>query len=307
VTNVRLALLAVIRLARRLPGRPGVVYLPLSQSTPGVIRDSMFVLAASMRGWKVAVHLRGGEFREYYRHAHPIVRRGIRSMLARVSSVAVMGESLREEFEGLVSAERITVIPNGTPDFAPKSPIPRDPEHVLFLSNLRQRKGVTEAVDAALLVLAERPSAHFTFAGEWESSELEVTLRQRAATANGRIEFAGPVSGAEKDQLLGSAAVLLFPPVEPEGHPRVVLEAMAAGVPVVTTDRGAISETIVDGESGFVLPAPAPEELARHVLNLLQDDVLYASVSAAARRRFQVRFTQRQADLAIARWLSSVC
>ena len=179
VTNVRLALQAVLRLARELRGGPGVVYLPLSQSTPGVLRDSMFVFAASVRGWKVAAHLRGSEFRDYYRRAHPIMRRWIRATLARVDSIAVMGESLKAVFEGLVPAERIAVVANGTPEFEPKSPVRRDPEHVLFLSHLRRRKGVIQAIEAALLVLASRPSTRFTFAGDWESPELELALRQR--------------------------------------------------------------------------------------------------------------------------------
>ena len=68
--------------------------------------------------------------------------------------------------------------------------------------------------------------------------------------------------------------MLLFPPVEPEGHPRVVLEALAAGLPVITTDRGAIAETVVEGESGFVLDHPVPDELAARVLRLLRDPEL---------------------------------
>ena len=306
LTNVRLGLLAVLRLARKLRGRPGVVYLPLSQSTPGLLRDSIFVFAASVRRSKVAAHLRGSEFGDYYRGAHPIMQRWIRATLARVDSVAVMAESLKVVFEGLVSAERITVVANGTPDFEPKSPVQRDPEHVLFLSHLRQRKGVIEAVEAALLVLPSRPSTRFTFAGDWESPELELALRQRAGTANGRIEFRGPVSGAEKDQLLGSAAVLLFPPVEPEGHPRVVLEAMAVGLAIVTTDRGAISETVVNGDGGFVLGDPVPRELADRVLTLLADTELRERMGRRARARYLERFTQDRADRRLADWLSSV-
>jgi glycosyltransferase involved in cell wall biosynthesis len=303
ITNMRLAVLAVLRLAGKLRGRPGVVYLPLSQSTPGVLRDSMFVFVAWVRGWKVAAHLRGSEFRDYYRSAHPIMRRWIRATLARVDSVAVMGESLRGVFHGLVSTERITVVANGTPEFEPKFSIQRDPEHVLFLSSLRRRKGVIEAVQAALLVLAARPSTRFTFAGGWESRELELALQRCAGRANGRIEFRGPVSAAEKDQLLESAAVLLFPPVEPEGHPRVVIEAMAAGLAVVTTNRGAISETVGNEEAGFVLSDPEPEELAERTLRLLRDHALRERMSKAARARYLEYFTQEQADRRLADWL----
>jgi glycosyltransferase involved in cell wall biosynthesis len=307
LTNVRLAGVAILKLARRLRGRRGVVYLPLSQSTPGLLRDSMLVCTASMRGWKVAAHLRGSEFGHYYHRLHPIMRRWIRGTLSRVDSVAVMGESLRAVFDGLVSAERISVVPNGTPEFEPELSIPRDPEHVLFLSNLRRRKGVLEAVEAALLVLSTRPSARFTFAGGWESTELERALRQRAGTANGQIEFRGVVSGADKDQLLASAAVLLFPPVEPEGHPRVVLEAMAAGVPVVATDRGAIRETVIDGETGYILPQPTPSLLAARVSELLEDSALCERMSRAARERYLSCFTQQAADRRLAEWLECVC
>jgi glycosyltransferase involved in cell wall biosynthesis len=303
--NVWLALRASVRLGRELRGHPGVVYLPLSQATPGVLRDSLFVLAASMRRWKVAAHLRGSEFREYYAGSHPLMKRWIRTMLNRVDSVAIMGDSLRGVFNGLVPNERIAVVPNGTPEVVVESGR-RDPEHVLFLSHLRRRKGVVNAVDAALLVLARRPSSRFTFAGDWESPELEMELRERVRSANRRIEFRRVGTDEERDRLLSSASVLLFPPVEPEGHPRVVLEAMAAGLPVVSTDRGAIAETVAHGESGYVLSDPDPELLAEHTLSLLEDRKRRERFSLAARRTYLDRFTQQTADLLLAAWLGSL-
>jgi glycosyltransferase involved in cell wall biosynthesis len=303
--NVWLALRASARLGRELRGDPGVVYLPLSQATPGVVRDSLFVLVASMRRWKVAAHLRGSEFREYYTGSHPLVKRGIRMMLNRVDSVAVMGDSLKGVLNGLVPDERIAVVPNGTPEVVADT-AQRDPEHVLFLSHLRRRKGVVHAVDAALLVLEQRPSSRFTFAGDWESSELEMELRERVGWASGRIVFRQVGSDEERDRLLASASVLLFPPIEPEGHPRVVLEALAAGLPVVSTDRGAIAETVAHGESGFVLSDPDPKLLAEHTLSLLEDRKRREHFSLAARRTYLDRFTQQTADLQLAAWLGSV-
>jgi glycosyltransferase involved in cell wall biosynthesis len=303
VTNVRVALGALAALARKLSGEPGIVYLPLSQSTPGVLRDSLLVQLASRRGWKVAAHLRGSEFRQYYAGCNPLLRRWIRSMLARVDSVAVMGESLRGVFFGLVPAERIAVVPNGTPP--PRiDGVQRDPNHVLFLSNLRRRKGVVEAVETALLVHKRRPSTRFSFVGAWEDAELERELRSRAQATNGAISFLPPVVGEEKDRLLGSAAVFLFPPVEPEGHPRVVLEALAAGVPVVATDRGAIAETVEDGRSGFVVDEPVPAVLAFQMLVLLDDDRLRTEMSEAARNRYLDRFTQERADETLVEWVA---
>ena len=236
--NAVSALRAVTRLLIRLRARKGVVYLPLSQGTPGFLRDSLFVLIAHTMRWRVAAHLRGSDFRSYYEASPLLARRWIRFTLRRIDSVGVMGESLRWVFRGLVPEERIAVVPNGTPEPA-HADVARDPHHVLFLSNLRRRKGVVEAVEAALIVLERVPWARFTFAGAWESDELEAELRRRAQRFPDAIEFRPAVRGKEMDRIRGSASILLFPPVEPEGHPRVVLEALAAGLPIVTTNRGA--------------------------------------------------------------------
>jgi glycosyltransferase involved in cell wall biosynthesis len=86
----------------------------------------------------------------------------------------------------------------------------------------------------------------------------------------------------------------------------VVLEAIAAGLPVITTDRGAISETVIDGECGYVLEDPHPDQLAEKALRLFGEPGLQRSMSEAARSRYLARFTEERADRALADWLSGV-
>ena len=303
--NVWLGVSAVVTLARRLRGGRGIVYLPLSQSTPGFVRDSLLIRVAHRRAGESPAICGAVTFASFYARSNRPSRRWIRRTMSRLDAVAVMGKSLRWVLEGLVPLERITAVPNGTPEPAAVDAT-RDPERVLFLSNLRRRKGVVQAIDAALLVLQQRPSARFTFAGEWESRELESELRARTAAARSSIEIRPPVHGPEKDALLASSSVLLFPPVEPEGHPRVVLEALASGLPVVTTDRGAILETVIDGQSGFVLDEPDSAELAERIATLLDDGQLRARMGRAARDRYLERYTQDVADHALADWLEGL-
>jgi glycosyltransferase involved in cell wall biosynthesis len=303
--NVKLGLRAAMRLARARTTPPAIVYLPLSQSAPGFLRDSLFIHIAALRRWKVAVHLRGSDFRAFYDGSPVSLKRWIRLTLGQVTSVALMGTSLHWVADGLVPRERITVVPNGTPE--PQTDgAPRHEATVLFLSNLMRRKGAAEAVETALIVLRRHPSARFTFVGEWEDEQLSRELRRRASDSGDRIRFLQPVTAAAKDRLLASSSLLLFPPVEPEGHPRVVLEAMAAGLPVVATRRGAIAETVTDGENGFLVDEPVPAELAERVLRLLRDEDLRLRMGAAARRRHLERFTQEVADRQLADWLWNV-
>ena len=303
--NVTIALTSAVALARQLRGAPGVVYLPLSQGTAGLVRDCLYMQIATRAGWKVAAHLRGGEFQDVFRSQRPVVRRLIRSSLRKVDSVAVLGSSLRWLFEGFVPPERTAVVPNDTPEPELNGAL-RDPNTALFLSNLRRRKGVVEAVRAARIVVSEHPSARFLFVGQWEDELLETAMRGEVRGLEDRIRFQPVVTGAAQQQALASAGFLLFPPVEPEGHPRVVLEAMAAGLPVVTTDRGAIRETVIDGQCGFVLPDPDPRELADRMLRLLRDRTLCERMGEAARSRYLERFTQAASDRALASWLEDV-
>lgn len=306
VTNVVLAVRAILRLLPRLRKPSGIVYFPMSQNLQGFLRDSLFVHAAATRGWKVAAHLRGGELDRFHAAQPWLVRRWIELTLSRVDGLAIMGESLRPVVSKLIATDRITVVPNGTPaPTANGGSGSREPGTVLFLSNLRERKGVNEALRAAQLVLRRQPSTQFLFVGAWESDSLSEKLLLEAGN-DPRIVFIPGVEEHERDRLLASASVLLFPPVEPEGHPRVVLEALAAGIPIVTTNRGAIAETVVDGEHGFVLEDPDPGRLADRLVLLLTDDDLRERLGAAAHAHYLEHFTQELADHRLADWLQDL-
>jgi glycosyltransferase involved in cell wall biosynthesis len=299
--NVVEALGALPRLMRQLRGEPGVFYLPISQGIPGLIRDTLFIRIASAAGWKVAAHLRGSELGGVYRRQPRPVRAWLRHSLERVDSLAVLGESVRDVLEGVLPPSRVAVVPNGTPD--PEVSASVESDTGVYLGNLYPRKGALEAMEAALMVTRERPEATFVFAGGSAEEGFRQRLEQLGARADGRIQIRPPVLGHEKDELLASAGFLLFPPARQEGHPRVVLEAMAAGLPVITTNRGTIAETVIDEESGFVLSAPIPEDLRDRMVRLYDDPALRAAMGQAARRRYLEHYTQEAADRALADWL----
>jgi glycosyltransferase involved in cell wall biosynthesis len=303
--NVAAGTAASVRFSRRLDGERGIVYLPLAQSLPGLTRDTLMINVAASRGWRVAAHLRGSELGDIYRRQPAPIRAWLRRAFDRLDSVAVLGETIRGALDGVVDPGRVAIVPNGTPDPG----LNGHPARVatgLYLSNLARRKGPVEAMRAALEVVRSHQSARFVFAGEPRDRGVTEELRRLASQASGRIELRPPPSEDQKRELLGSSAFLLFPPVEPEGQPRVVLEALAAGLPVVTTDRGAIAETVIDGVAGFVLRDPEPGLLAERMLRLLGDDGLRESMAERARERYLEHFTQESADRALSEWLTRV-
>jgi|SRR5579884_248399 len=307
VQNLLLALRHVGAMLIQLRGRRGIVYLPLSNGI-AFFRDSLFILAASLLRWKVAVHLHCGDFDRFYKTAGTFLRRWIRFTMKHVGSAGVLGDSLRPNLKALVPHDRIVVIANGVDDVALHAPAGRSPRpsaSILFLSHLRRRKGVVEATLAALKVIEEMPEARFIFAGEWLDRDLEKELREKTASV-AAIRFLPAVQSPRKEELLMTSSIFLFPPVLSEGQPLVLLEALAAGLPIVTTNRGAIAETVVDQECGYVLEHPDPTKLAERILVLLQDDLLRDAMGKAARRRYLQMYTRSSADARLSQWLTQL-
>src|ERR1051326_8562081 len=109
---------------------------------------------------KVVIHLRGSEFGAFYARMPGFSRSLTRAIFKRVSKVIVLGQSLRSVFKGLVSEDRIAVIPNGI-DYQQFACMPANSlngcRKILFLSSLRKRKGLFQVIQALPYVLARCP------------------------------------------------------------------------------------------------------------------------------------------------------
>jgi len=305
VANVVLGLRNAWQLVKRLRGKRGVVYVPASAFMGAFLRDSLFIHAAALARWKVAFHIANSLYREFYEARGPLARWWIRLTLRRVDGVAVLGPRLHHTLDGLVPRDRVAVVPNGTPEYEPAD-VPRHSDRVLYFGNFHREKGVVEAVDAALIIVEARPRAEVVFTGAWNDPSLERELRARTATAGDRIRFDPPVTGRERERVLQSSTLLLFPARENEGHPRAILEAICRGLPIVTTAQANFNAGLTDGKDAFVLDRPDPDRLAARVLELLDDNELRERMGTAARALYEAEFTQVRADQRLADWLSTL-
>src|SRR5258706_7407686 len=141
---------------------------------------------------------------------------------------------------------------------------------VLMLGNFCERKGHFDAVEAAGIVRNAPPAAIFLFyVSERDPGVLsQLHLLVRAKGLEDTVRFVAPVFGSEKLEQLAKATVFILPS-HTENMPIAVMEAMAAGLPVVATRVGAIPEMIEDGRTGVLVEPRSPDELARVLIDLL--------------------------------------
>jgi glycosyltransferase involved in cell wall biosynthesis len=110
----------------------------------------------------------------------------------------------------------------------------------------------------------------------------------------GLVTFPGRVDGEAKRSLFEGADLLVFPGYQPEGLPLVILEAMAASLPVVSTDTGATRDVVVDGETGVIVEKQRPAALAAAVRRLAGDAELRVRMGRAGRARYLAEYTEER-------------
>ncbi len=187
---------------------------------------------------------------------------------------------------GLAPPDRHVVIPNGID--LDRYDRPRAPGRggtvIGTVGRFSTEKGHRLLLEAFGRVRRARPQSRLVLVGY---GDLEPELR-RAAEAlapGGAVEFAGARESAEA---LPAFDVYVQPSLY-ESQGLAILEAMAAGVPVVATDVGGVRDAVRDGETGLLVPPGDPEALAAAILRLAADPGLSAALAARARARVRER------------------
>lgn len=299
--NTYLALRNLWNLIRLcLSKKPDLVYLPMAQNI-AYLRDGMFiVIAGFFSKAKIIIHLHGSYFKEYYHNTSRFMRKFIDFTMNKVDTAIVVGNRLKYIFDEWV--EDIQVVPNGTP-FNPmlgdKFQRNRNTLSISYLSNLSKSKGVLDTIKAAKIVIDRYPNVQFKFAGPWQGQEPETKKFAfrfiRENHLENKIEFMGRILGDKKEKFLIDTDIFVFPSCWYEGHPIVIIEAMAAGCPVISTRNvGAIPETVIDGKTGILVEKKNPKAVAQAIMKLIESPNLRVKMGMAARKRYEQYYTHEK-------------
>ncbi len=271
-----------------------MMYIPAGQTTVGYSRDAVFIILAKLYKRKVISHLRGGNFLKWYNTAPGFARWLVRKVHSKVDAQIVLGNNLRELFNWLIPDRCIYVIPNGGNYPQPSVTPATGKIRVLYLGNFIGTKGVLETLYASDYLKDISDKIEFVFAGAWRDPETKNAFLQfKEAHPELPISIAGSVSGDAKFELLASSDIFVFPTYYPnEGHPWVIVEAMSAGLPIITTDHAAISESVKDGVNGFLVEKKSAEAVAGKIRHLVENPDLRKEMGRKSREMYEQGFTQ---------------
>jgi glycosyltransferase involved in cell wall biosynthesis len=208
--------------------------------------------------------------------------------------------SIRTTISG-IPTEKIAVIPNGVDTRRYQRHIERRPARariglrdadraIAVVATFKEQKGHRFLIDAAAILSPDFPFVRFLLIGD---GELRADLEHRIAAHGLGNQFLLLGMRPDVPELLAAADLFVLPSLW-EGLPMALVEAMAAGLPVVATEVSGTRGVMVDGETGLLVPPGDAFALARAIAALLVDPNRAAAMGAAARRRIETHYGARR-------------
>ncbi len=260
-------------------------------------RNLLDLAVARLLGRAVILHIRGGQFGRFCESAGRWGQWLIRRGLAASDAVVVVSERWRAVLQRYAGQAPVYVVPNAVEPA--EGPSLQDPNghacRFLYLASLTQAKGLSDLIEAAAALQSDGVPFELLIAGP-ATDEPGHVWKERAQQA-GLAEFTqllGPVRGFAKARLLASADCFVHPS-HSEAMPNAVLEAAAAGLPVVATAVGCLPEVMVaDGTTQPLCPLVPPHDvvaLAREMKQLALNAILRQEMGTQLRRHVTTRYS----------------
>jgi len=227
---------------------------------------------------KIVLHIHGAKFQDFIDGSRPFIKDILISHLKKCDRIIVLSDSWKKYFSWFLPDAKIHVVENGIdPSPFAKVEIARSKQPlIVYLGEVGKRKGIYDLLPAFAIMKKNGIDFRALIIGPGEV-EMAGQRAVELAIAD-RVDFVGPRRGEEKIRLLKQGWCFVLPSYA-EGFPIAILEALAAGLPIVSTRVGGIPDMIREGENGFLVDPADKDALADRLTKLVADRQLWLTIS----------------------------
>lgn len=252
-------------------------------------RKAICLRVGALLGARTVLHWHSPRLREFMARSDGRKRRRIEAVFQGATRVVVASHASSAELVAMFPSLRPVVIHNPTDErigFVSESALAAN-YSVLFMAALLPEKGIFDLLDAFSAVHASRPDARLIICGKGRDADVRIAVARRGLESV--TEMAGWVSGASRDRYFAAAAVFCLPS-RADTFAMANLDAMTAGLPVVSTTHGGIPEVVQDGVTGLLVEPGNVDALATAILTLLDDPRLRLRMGRAGHQVAETKF-----------------
>lgn len=267
-----------------------LVYFTLSPVGGAFYRDVLFVIILKLFNNNILYHLHG---KGISNNLNSKIKKRLYSFVFNKATVICLSELLVYDIMDIHNG-KIFIVPNGIPNLEVKPKVLRDPKEILYLSALKKSKGILDLIMALEILQNRNVSFSAKIVGgdtnDLTIAELKNILVQK--NLESKVNVVGAKYNEEKWKMFASSGIFVFPTYySNECFPLSILEAMMMGLVPVSTDNGAISEIIINGNNGFVVNQRDIEGLANCLEGLLNGNVDIKQIAQEAQTSFFEKYT----------------
>jgi len=225
---------------------------------------------------------------DFYLNSSKPLRRMLLWMLTKADGIIALSPRYAKSIQQIPNNKKpyILINPISCEETKPLE-MHKNSNKILFLGDFSIRKGAYDLLESIPIILRKHPDVEFIFCGKDDNGDFEKAVSQKALTKN--VLLPGFVSGAEKLKLLQSAGMFILPSYK-EGVPIAILEAMAAGLPIITTSVGGIPDIVKENENGIFVKPGDVNDLATKIIFLLENSELKNRMSKINRKKAETMY-----------------
>lgn len=269
---------------------PKVIYFQITPLGMSFIRDMIYVTLIKLFRKKIIFHLHGKGIKDVVKNNK--FKKDLYKFVFNNSYIICLSELLKNDIHDVFNG-KVFIVNNAIEKSNNKTLIKskNDMVTLLFLSNLIIKKGILDFIDSLEILISKGINFYAKIIGDEKDlskEDLIKILKQKKLVNN--VEYLGPKYKIEKETEYINSDIFVFP-TQYDVWGLVILEAMQAGLPVISTYEGAIPEIVDDGVTGFLVEKQNPEALSEKIEILIKDRELREKMGKAGRKKFLEKYT----------------
>jgi len=273
--------------------QPDLVVFFISATRIGLLVEGIFTAFTNIFHFPYVLYIHNNGHKTIYWKGS-VGRWIVRRVFDRAKACIVLGKVFERDISSFYKKD-IYILPNCLMKTLPEKENKTDPFiNVLYLSNLYESKGIFTLIRSIPKVIVTKRRIKFLIAGPWQEKNVKKRILNyvKRNKLNANVEFLGAVYGNQKEELFQKSDIFVFPSHDPsEAFGLVNLEAMQVGIPVITTDIGALPEMVLDGKMGYIIPPKKPNILAEKINLLVKDLDLRRKMGREGKKRFNEMYS----------------
>lgn len=264
-----------------------IVHIHMS-SGMSFYRKMVVFFLSNLKGIKTIIHLHGSEFQAFYEKGGRLQKKLIEYVFRHAKGVIALSEAWQEFIYDISKNPNIYIIYNG----ASKTKFGDKTDNggrinISFMGRLGMRKGTYDLLEAFKRLHNDFPQAYLILGGDGEIDKVQKIVDEEGL-AN-RVQILGWVSGEEKIEVFRKTDIYVLPSYN-EGLPGSILEAMAVGVPIISTPVGGIPEAVINDKNGYLIKPGDVNHLQQAISSLCKSKELRQKMGEESKKLIEQKF-----------------